>query len=139
MITDKDFAQELIAQNWPVRIWTPKSEYDQDVEPSYYLPVKVKFKDRYGQPLKWQPEINIYSAGVRTKVGEEVCTARAGSDSSEFDDEYFESAIVTLRLGQDKNTGKYSAYLARFDGKLAADPIDQATAAWTSEGEKAYY
>ena len=134
-IRDKDFAQELLDQGWPLRLWTPKVEYDQDMEATYHLPVKVKFKDRYGKPLRTQPKFFIYSHGVRTEVGEEFCTALNNDEASEIDRTYFESIILDINLGINKETGKGTAYLRRFDGKLPDDPAENATSAWMNPGE----
>ena len=135
MIRDKDFAQELLANNWPLKLFIPKVEYDPDVEPVYYLPVKVKFKDRYGQPLRTQPKIFLYSKGVRTEVGENYCTAYNGSEASQMDMAYFQSIILDINLGYNKENNKYTAYLRRFDGLFAEDLADEATAAWIKQGE----
>lgn len=135
VIKDKDFAQELIAEGWPIRIYTPKVEYDPDVEPFYHLPVKVKFNDRYGKPLRRQPEIYIYSNGTRSQMGEEYCTAMAGDEASMMDRTYFESIILDINMGVNKETGKATAYLRRFDGKLPVNLSDQATAAWVTTEE----
>lgn len=135
VIRDKEFAQELINDGWPVRIYTPKVEFDPDVEPFYHLPVKVKFRDRYGKALNRQPELYFYSNGVRTKVGEEVCTAPANDPRSEMDRTRFESIILDINMGINKETGKATAYLTRFDGRLSVNLSDLATAGWVNKGE----
>lgn len=140
-IHDKDFAQKLIDQHWPLWISVPRVEYDPQVEPTYFLTVKMQFRDRYDKPLKYQPELKIYEKGVVTRVGEEFCSAKPNSDRSEFDDTYFEEAVAEIRLNLNQNTGKYNAFLTRFDGKLASDEINEYTKNWitSNEGEKEYY
>lgn len=135
MIRDKEFAQLLLDAGWPLRLWIPKVDYDPDVESVYFLPVKVKFKDRYGQYLRTQPKFFLYSNGNRTEIGEAECTAKPGEEASDMDLSRFESIMLDINLGTNKETGKNTAYLRRFDGKVAVDIADSATAAWMNQGE----
>lgn len=56
-----DVAQVMIEDKWDVRLRRP-SEDDENQEPSYYLPVELKYRDRTGRPLgsSIYPHIYMY-------------------------------------------------------------------------------
>lgn len=134
IINDLDLIEDLKNLGWDIRIWAPKRNDDPDAEPIHHLPVKVKFKDRYGQPMRRQPEINLWSRGVKTNIGEEGCTPFQGESVSTMDCQTFESLMLEIHLGPiDETRGTGVAYLVRLDGKLFDNPIDDLTSKWYAD------
>lgn len=133
VIKDLDLVEELKNRGWNVRIYIPKDNSDPDFEPIHHIPVKVKFRDRYGNPLKG-PVINLWSKGVKSRVDEEYCTAYPNSSLSPMDETYFESAMLNINLGRiDEEKGYGTAYLVQMDCKLPTNIIDDLTSRWANE------
>lgn len=136
VITDLDLIEDLKNRGWNVRVYIPKENTDPDFEPIHHVPVQVKFRDRFGTPLRG-PEINLWSKGIKTKVGEDYCTAYPNSTLSPMDETYFESAMLKVNLGRiDEEKGYGTAFLAQMDCKLPTNIIDDLTSKWVNESEE---
>ena len=107
-----DIAQDMIEDGWAIRISTPR-EGDEDREPSYFLPVEIKYRDRSRKllPEKILPHVYMYAGRKETELNEDSISVLDGCD--------FENVDITIhpRIWEDDNgERKIKAYL--IDGRF---------------------
>lgn len=105
-----DIAQDMIEDGWAVRLSAPRDEND---EPSYFLPVEVKWRDRSRKllPEKILPKIYMYSDGREVELDEDNIRILDGCDFETVD------LVIHPRIWEDDNgERKIKAYL--YDGRF---------------------
>ena len=107
-----DIAEAMIADGWAIRISQPR-EGAEDREPSYFLPVEIKYRDRSRRllPEKILPHVFMYTGRKETELTEDTIGVLDGAD--------FQLVDLTIhpRIWEDDNGDrKVKAYL--IDGRF---------------------
>lgn len=107
-----EIAQAMIDDGWAVRISTPR-EGSENQEPSYFLPVEIKFKDKRGNdlPASIYPHVFMYSGRKEIMLDDESIKILDGSEFKLVD------LTIHPRIWEDDNGNRrVKAYL--IDGRF---------------------
>ena len=124
IIQDPRQAEELIAKGFRVKKTKPGPDDDpDDYIPTYFVQAVLKYRDRYGKPLKYAPKIYLVNAdNEAVPLSEDtVCTLdniRASNvnvilNAWETDDGSYSLYIRTMYVEQDFDDDPFAARYAK--------------------------
>ena len=70
-IDDEDQALRMKDEGWNVQILEARPDHPDD-NTKYFINATIKFCDRYGNPLRYQPKVYIINNGKPTQIGEKA-------------------------------------------------------------------
>lgn len=114
LLLDPVLVSQYQADGWNVKFLKPKEIGD---EPQPYMQVRVKYRDRYGNPVRNPPRLVMVTSRGRTDLPEELAEILDMVDTRNVD--------VTIRpYDHQFNGGGRTAYLKTIVVTIEEDPLE---------------
>ena len=71
VIPDINIARQLIDEGFNVKMTKPKEGEEEEFIPTYYVVIKLAYRDRNGEPKQWPPKVLLIVEDNMTELDEE--------------------------------------------------------------------
>lgn len=108
IVPDMETVDKLRDAGVTVKVTKPREGFEDEYEPTYYIKAQVKYRDRYGEPVRNQPIVKLWTDdGERCEDLDENTVGR-------IDDVYVlrVNAKVSPYAYDKKDPSKVSAYIS---------------------------
>lgn len=116
VIPDINLARELIDEGFNVKMTKPKDDDYENFTPTYYIVIRLAFRDRNGEPKQWPPKVLFVTEDKTTELSEDTVSC--------IDFTWVESVNVVLNKYENRD-GKKSLYIKTIEifQHVEDDPI----------------